>query len=59
MCDYGKYCHYRLWNEKALVNWKFDNNKNPTTNNNDNNICTVAYPFPGPKTRVLGYPSAN
>jgi len=34
---WAKFNGDRFWNEKALVQWKSDNNKNPQNNNNNNN----------------------
>jgi len=36
----------RLWNEKALVHWKSDNNKNP---NKKNNVSSTWGPVSGSK----------
>ena len=41
---YAKFDDDRLWNEKALVDRKSDNNKHP------NNVVVTGEPFPGPKT---------
>jgi len=45
---YAKFNGDWLWNEKALVHWKSDNNNK----NNIGRLVVLGDPFPGPKNNL-------